>query len=247
MSTDWHLRLPTTEHYQWFKNLVDLHALTLQCVQAAEEESSTCNVNVTRGLTQEVAENLWMLDSLIETQLDDLLDDTHPSDLLGRLEHAVWANQALKLNHRIAKTTAAKREALESTLDQSSFQLGQLTGQKRWENSAFALRIPRSTPLQLRELLLAIHDSPFAGYPRCSGSSGFLIKRSTETELQIELQLCPHRQHYPEVKPSVDRLCRLHSQWMRGFIVGIHPNVGPNIQIEHWIRSPRCIQRWFYP
>src|SRR4051794_21413618 len=97
----WHLRAPNTEHYQWFENLVDLHGLTTLWIQ--EIQSERAPYLMTRGLSAEASENLWMLDSLSERKLESLLDDTSIHDLLCRLEHAVWAAQAWTLKHLLEK------------------------------------------------------------------------------------------------------------------------------------------------
>lgn len=227
----WHLRLPTTQHYQWFRNLVDLHELTLSWLK--EMQNDRPSHLLTRGLNPEVFENLWMLDSLSETPIEKLLDDTSPDDMLSRLEHTIWAAQAWTLTHLYSKTTPTNKGALESVLEQGSWKLGRACADKRWET------LTQKGNQELRDILLALHDSPFSAYPR---GESFLVKRAVSSEIQIELRACPHHTHHTEAKPVADRLCRLHAQWMRGFAYGLNSRVS----LEHVVQTPRCIQRWFF-
>src|ERR1700744_252004 len=103
----WHLRLPTTQQYQWFKNLVDLHELTREWLKEIQTDRPAHLL--TRGLSPEVSENLWMLDSLSQTEMERLLDDTSPDDTLSRLEHTVWAVQSWTLTHIYGRATPSNK------------------------------------------------------------------------------------------------------------------------------------------
>jgi hypothetical protein len=228
----WHLRLPTTEHHQWFKNLVDLHELTTSWLK--EVQTDRPSHFLTRGLSTEVTENLWMLDSLSNTPMEKLLDDTQPQDMLGRLEQTVWAFQSWTLTQLYGKTTpSSTRNALDSMLEQASWKLGRSCVEARWRELA------QTGNQDLRDILLALNDSPFSGYPK---GEGFLVRRAIAKEIQIELRCCPHQVQYQEVKPVADRLCRLHSHWMRGFAYALNNRVS----VEHLVQSPRCVQRWCF-
>jgi len=228
----WHLRLPSTEHYQWFKNLVDLHELTTDWLK--EVQTDRPSHYLTRGLSPEVTENLWMLESLSKTEMERLLDDTQLDDMLGRLEQTVWAFQSWTLTNLYGRTTpSSTRNALDSLLEQCSWKLGRACVETRWPDLALKGK------QDLRDILLALNDSPFAGYPQ---GDGFLVRRAIGSEIQIELRSCPHQIHYQEVKSVADRLCRLHSHWMRGFAYALNNRVS----VEHVVQSPRCIQRWFF-
>jgi hypothetical protein len=226
----WHLRLPTTEHYQWYKNLVDLHDMTSTWLK--ESDMNKPSYILTRGVESEVSENLWMLDFLFDNEIEKFLDDTSPVDLLRRLEHTIWAVQASTLIHLQSKSNL-NRDALDSLLEQASWKLGRKCGEKRWE------KLIRKGDQELRAILLALNDSPFSGYPH---QPGFLVRRAISTEIQIELRACPHQIQYAEIQPVADRLCRLHSQWMRGFAYSLNNRT----TVEHLVQSPRCAQRWFF-
>jgi hypothetical protein len=226
----WHLRLPTTEHFQWFKNLVTLHELTLAWLQELRLDPSL--EPYTRGLNPQVSENLWMLNQLSKKNMSDILDDTLPEDLLGRLEHCIWAVQASTLQILAGKNSENySNPQKENSLEQISWKFGIAAVEARWPE------LVRKGCKDLRDILLAMNDSPFAGYPR---GGGFLVRRAIQTEIQLELRACPHQSHYYEVKSVADHLCRLHAYWIRGFAHALNKKV----QIEHVVQSPRCLQRW---
>jgi hypothetical protein len=168
-----------------------------------------------------------MLKLLPESVLEDFLDDTHPEDVLRRLEHSIWAVQAIAL-------TQNQEKLPNPILEEIATHLGQANVSKRWKK---LINLPSK---DLRDILLAINDSPFAGYPH---GNGFLIRRALAHDIQIELRACPHQSHYHEIKPVADQLCRLHSSWIKGFIKGL----SPKLTVEHVIQSPRCTHRWYLP
>ncbi len=227
----WHLRTPTTEHFQWYRNLIDLNELTLEWQE--ELPHPLPSSFIPPGLSPEVSENRWMLDSLSQTPLESFLDDTSPQDVLYRLERMIWAMQASIVQQIEIQMTPKNGTKIDDAMNQRAWKLGKICAKTRWEN----LVVKKSH--DLRDILFALHDSPFAGYPH---RDGFLIRRALAQEVQIELKSCPHHIPYPEIKTSADRLCRLHSYWITGFA----HTLNPNIHIEHIIQSPRCVQRWFF-
>lgn len=226
----WHIRYPSTEHYQWFKNLVDLHELTTHWIK--EVQADRPSYLLTRGLSKEVSQNLWMLDSLSETPLEKLLDDTLPKEMLGRLEHTIWAVQSWTLSNLQERTTSSNRNSLDSLLEQVCWKLGKTSAETRWNQQCKKGNLP------LREVMLSFNDSPLSGYPH---SEGFLVRRAIQNEVQVELRFCPHQIPYPEVKAVADQLCHFHAQWMRGFAYALNHRTA----VEHVVHSPRCFQRWF--
>jgi len=233
----WHERTAGAKHHQWFSRLISLHELTQGWLRELQVERP--QHLITRGLQPQISQNLWMLDFLSRPGggtpgMDSLLDDTSPEDILGRLEHTVWSVQAWTLMSCIERAPADTRQALESILEQSSWKLGRKHGELAWPS------MPPHARQDLRALLLAL--SPF----QVSGSGGddFLLKRSVQSEVQIELKACPHRSRYLETAPIADVLCRLHAQWMRGFVYALNSRV----TVEHVVRKApsRCLQRWFY-
>src|SRR5689334_6044414 len=119
----WHLRLPNTEHYQWYKNLVELHELTESWLK--EVQSDRPSYLLTRGLGPEITENLWMLESISKIEMRQLTDDTQIEDTLGRLERTIWAVQAWTLNALVGRVNLlSTKDALNSLLEQISWKMG---------------------------------------------------------------------------------------------------------------------------
>ena len=228
----WHLRLPSTEHYQRFKNLVQIHQLTAEWLHEIRSHddptpplSHSLNPVISTNLPENLKENLWMLDSLANSDLESLLDDTSPSETLDRLEQTLWAVQSLTVS-----------TLNESSLEPISWKQGKECGESRWKALA------QQGNQDLRDILLALNDSPFSGYPQ---GNGFLVRRALPIEIQIELMTCPHQNPFLATRLVADRLCRLHAQWIKGFAQALHSQ----IQIEHFIPAAknnlRCHQRWF--
>jgi hypothetical protein len=244
----WHLRLPTNEHYQWFRNLVDLHAITvswrdeLKVTQAmtmitrgADGETRRAQLAVPESFNAE-------LDALAETPLETLLDDTWPQDLLGRLEQAVWATQSATLQGLLQKTEGASdRESLASRLEQICWKLGRKCAETRWPELA-----ARSEP-DLRAIVLALNDTPFTGYPL---RDGFLAKRMLRNEALLELRACPHQARHLEIaglKEVADPLCRYHAHWLRGYAYALNSKVSSDYTLGESKRNlrDRCLLRLY--
>jgi hypothetical protein len=230
----WHLRIPNSEHNQWYKNLVELHRMTVQWRLKTHTENLIPQIHARLG--RKVQESLWMLDSISDfnnpsNTFEHLLDDTAPEDVLGRLEQAVWAVQAVSL--RMIINQANSSEILE-ILKESARLLGRACVEARWKNITGKWKKKNQ---DIRDVLLALHDSPLSGYPH---KNGFLVKRATSQEIQIELLSCPHNVPYPEVQNLADTLCRLHAEWISGFNSGLNDQ----IQVEYILNLPRCLQYW---
>ncbi len=234
-STPWHERLATHSHYRRFEYLVELHRLTETWLRELQVQRPTHSLD--RGLSPEVAGNLWMLENPSERGLASLLDDTSAEDVLSRLERTIWATQAYTLGQLLERTPAKDRSALDSILEQSSWKLGRAFAEKRWTHLA------SETRENSRRLLLAFADTPFGA------ASSFLVLRATEQEAHIELHHCPHQSVFSEVKRIADELCTIHHHWVRGFAYGLHHK----LQVKHQMTtSPngetlqRCGQHWYF-
>jgi hypothetical protein len=231
----WHERVAGTKHYQWFARLVSLHELTQAWLGELRLERP--KHGLTRGVDTRVSQSLWMLDTLASPDpalLDRLLDDTIPEDILGRLEHTVWSVQAWTLQNCVEKATGEAKRALESILEQTSWKLGRKFCESTWP------ALPASAQGDLRALLLAL--SPYTGM----GGDPFLLRRAVDGEVEVELKSCPHESRYSEVIPMADLLCRLHAQWMRGFVYALNNRVALEHSVRHGDRGRRCTQRWFF-
>ena len=259
----WHLRIPITEHHQWFRNLVDLHRLTeawrqatlpkqeTQLKKEVHAKNATHPKNATENLTagisaqlgRKVKESLWMLDHLLDRNIEQFMDDTLPEDMLGRLDHAVWAVQAGTLTAISAAIESP--EIMESppsptvvvqALEQTSWNLGRACAEERWRP------LLRRGDQDLRGVVLALQDTPFSGYPR---GDGFLVKRAIRTEIEIELHSCPHHSPYAEVNSVADHLCHFHAHWMRGFASSLNRKIEVELYPRPRLGQHRCLQRWY--
>lgn len=231
----WHLRRLSAGHYQWLRNLADQHALTTSWLSELQIERPAHTL--TRGLTGDLADDLWGLSSLSAEQAESLLDDTAPEDVLGRLEQAVWSAQAETLRslyERVSGQGAGagqERLVLESVLDHTAWKAGKLCGERRWPAFDPALGA------DMRQILLALADSPF-----CGGlplRDAFLVERAIDGELTLELRGCPHQREGVQL---ADALCHIHGHWMRGFAYALNHR----ISIETGRRGSRCRQRWSF-
>lgn len=241
----WHLRRPSTEDYQWFRNLVDLHMLTAEWLGSLKMEREATPHQLRRVLSPSVQESLWMLEKLtqssIPNDLESLLDDSKPAEMLSRLEYTVWAVQAWTVMNILDKTPREERSAMRNVLEQSSWKSGRACAKRRWPE------FPDGYRSDLRGILAAFRSSPFSGYPR---HSTFLVKRATGSELQLELLGCPHQSRYLEVQAVADDLCHLQTHWMRGFAYALNPTVMldylPVQRSQFRARSGnrRCLQSW---
>ncbi len=243
----WNVRRPSTQHYQRYRNLLDLHALTQQWLKDLNVERAPHLLK--RGVGSEVHETLWMLENLAEAAtspnestgassadtgrgLSDILDDTTPDDVLGRLERTVYAVQAWTLAGILDRTPKEERRAILNQLEQSSWNAGRTCAQSRWPHLE-----PHSRS-DLRGILCAFNDSPLAGAPERT----FLIRRAVSDELILELRACPHCLPYPEVQPSAPHLCNMHAFWIRGFAYSLNTRI--SIEYTPQTENVRCALRW---
>jgi hypothetical protein len=227
----WHLRRVTAKHEHWFRGLVDWHELTRAWVGELAPSENPRSLYVSRGFDHRVSENLWMLESLADARLEALLDDTYPEDTLARLERTVWAAQAYTLMTLLERSREEDQPAVYSKLESVSWKQGIACAGRRWPHG-----IGGGAP-DLRTLWLALGASPFV--PSTLEES-FLVRRVVRAEARLELRRCPHRQPYEEVRPVADLLCRLHAQFLRGFLYALCPPVA----VESEIAEPRCRQDW---
>lgn len=236
----WHVRSPTTEHYQWFRNLGDLHALTVSWMKELHpDESPDAAFKLTRVQTPGLEQMLERLNAFtheqIQPSLDELLGERTPNELLKELEKIVCSIQAWTLSNILEKTDEAELEPLANLLERSSFEAGRRACEQRWKS------LPETQTSDIRSILTLCRDSPFAGFPHLDA---FLIQRATEREMRVELLQCPHQSPYWEVRECADDLCALQVHWIRGFTYGL--NTRTLIEHDMGSESKRCIQRWSF-
>lgn len=236
--TPWHLRKPDHEHYRVFRNLVEIHAITQGWLSTIEKDQKRHTYLMPRVQTQNIDENLWMLEKLSSTytpeDLDRLLDDQTPDELLGKLEKTIWIVHAWTLTELKKQTSAEEQSALGNLLEQSSWKSGRDCAQNRWKS---LVEKPRES---LQSLIHCFMDSPMHLHAE---RSPFLIRRATDSEVTLELLSCPHQSLFPEVRAQAVDLCALHTHWMRGFVYTLntqavadyHPSTGEKIN---------CVLNW---
>lgn len=213
----WSLRRPSHEHYRWFNNLLDLHWLTREWIKDLSLRENDPSHHLKRAITSGLGETYAVLEKITETsvppELDLILDEMLPEELLQRLEHLIWVIQSWSVHNILSHTSKDERTAVFHALQQTAWTVGRQCADRRWKNLEPAARE------DLRALSSILQDSPLA---KASRSHGFLVVRSTEEELILQLLQCPHRSKYYEVRPVADELCELHFHWIRGFTYGIH-------------------------
>lgn len=207
----WHERRFTHEQERKFKQLTHLHEITLEWVQ-------TLQLDVT----------------LEPLNLNRLLDDTSPEDVLKRLELEVWNIQVSTLDVLLKGTPSSEKSSLENILEQATWRLGRRTSELHPKEFS---EMHRS---DLRFLIWTTLESPF--FPE--GPNGFLIKRSLKNEVSIELRSCPHQKKNSAIREVADPLCKIHSQWLRGFIYGYNPRIAMQWTLGNPDEEKRCEHRW---
>ncbi len=233
----WNLRQATTHHFLSFQNLLDFHDLTSSWLKELNIERAPHLLS--RGISHHYPESVAMLELLASRELGAFLDDTAPEDILGRLENIVWIVQAWTLKSILERSGDQPQDnatsTLESVLEQTSWKEGRRIGEQRWSN-----RTHRGES-DLRPLRSALADSPFRGNTfNRPVEDLFILKRALRHEVSLELCACPHRVSVPEVQSVEDLLCRLHGQWMRGFLYALNNQ----IHVKTEFARPRCTQTW---
>jgi hypothetical protein len=232
----WHEPRPTSEHYLWFNQLVELHSLTRQWLTDLEIETPPAPHQLKRIASPKVHEKFARLETMMDQaetfDLVRLVDETDPHEFLTRLENTVWVVQGWTLRSLLDRIEKKEEAALINLLQQSSFKCGREVAERRWRG------VDTTLGTDFRACLSALFDSPFAGYPR---HRSFLIKRSVPDDVQIELLHCPHRMKQVEVVQVADTLCSLHSHWIRGFVYALNSKI---MVEEARDQGPLCCLRW---
>ena len=229
----WHSRFPTSEHFQWFKNLIEFHRLTLNWVTQLHPSPPPLGCFLLTREQHRLKKYHWTLDQLFEKDLDSLLEGDRPEEFLDMLESLLWRIQAHSVSVLYQVESPESSCSLEEAIEKISWHLGAQCAQKRWLNFSFT-----QSP-QLPEVLLALKDSPFSNFPL---NNGFLTKRALPNEMELELRSCPHL-HLAlsnEVKTTTDLLCGFHFKWISGFVFELNAK----IQITQSPHPIRCRQHW---
>jgi hypothetical protein len=233
----WDTREIDYEHYRRFDQLLELHKLTQAWIgELNSVGKDRASHALDRGLSRELTDRLFMLDSLGRGGLSALVDDTSTTDVLIRLERTAWSLQAYTLAKLEERTQDPESSAsLRSVLEQTSWKLGRDYANKRWPELRDATR------RNISQLILTLNDTPFGNGP--THSTHLLPIRVTEQEACFEMLQCPHQQAFNEVSAVADALCNLHSHWLKGFAYGLNPA----ITVDATLRTNgegRCRHRW---
>lgn len=228
----WHLRHPLHSHYRRYERLKDLHQMTEAWI--VEVQTHRPAHALPRGLSNEIAKDLWMLNTPSDNTLDSLIDDSTPDEVLLRLERTIIAVQAYTLNELIDRSKQPEdRAILDSVLEQRSWKLGKDSAEKKWAS------ITKESSEDVGKMMLAFQESSWFG------PTAFLNQRMTRAESSHELLGCPHRSSFNEVQGVVNELCDAYSHWARGFAYGLNPQIKVDTQRD--ISNPkkvRCTQYW---
>ena len=208
----WHKRQASAGHFETYKNLMDIHAMTVDWLRELKIERPSHSLSPAVG--DQVKSQIQGIEHAVNVAfraqenigLDDLLDDTDPSDLLLRLKQGIFTLQAWTLR----SCNLADELTL---LEQSSWRAGRECAQKRWPSHQDR---QKSTQSETIFGLAALFQSSPIGDSR--EAPPFLNLRMTETEAILEWLRCPHQSELIEVKLVSDPLCRLQSHWIRGFL-----------------------------
>ena len=217
----WHQRKALLKHHRWFRNLLDFHDITRAWVTAGELDLAS---------NPFLSEDLKLLESISDVRLEMLLDDTSTEDLLGRLEHSVWAVQGW--TYQMLKDPA--QPSLMKILEQTTFIRGKAVAEQRWS------RIGKPLRKDLRAIFLTLVDSPMS---LSLGEDAFLLKRGLADDVEFEFRACPHAIHFAGEVAGASDLCALHSTWIQGYVLGMNGNA----QIEYIPRTHegmRCTHHW---
>ncbi len=238
----WHIRKPNYEHYRWFTDLMDLHAMTTSWFRDLNIDQNSQNHQMKRVLAPEMKDNLQILSSLtkssVPSDFEGYLDDAYPEEFLDRLEQTIWIVQAWSLRSILEKTPKSEIDALRNILEKSSWKSGRQCLQERWQELA------KKGETDIRILVAVFRDSPFSGYPK---HNPFLIRRAVTNELSVFLLNCPHQKPYLEVQSVADELCQLHHHWMHGFTYGVNTQIACEYHAKKKDdKNSLCSQRWYY-
>src|SRR5690606_27633027 len=227
---------------QLFANLLDLHAMTKAWLKELNLDQPPTPHHLKRVLSPGIRDSFWKLEtvsrSAVPREIEMILGEGNPDDVLSKLGYTVRAIQAWTLRSILEQTPSEEASALKNLLEHTSWKAGRECGSRRWQRTA---EEPRQ---DLRGILAALQDSPLSGYPR---NSTFLVIRALPQNARVELLDCPHQSRYVEVQPVVDELCALQTFWMRGFAYSLNSRVLIDYRpVTSEEREKRCTLHWHF-
>ncbi len=232
----WIERRAFVHHEQWYQRLIGLHQLTLHWLQESKIDRPAHFLDRTPAgvLSEGMKEMVGLLEgfAIAEGQgqkLPDLLDDTAPEDLLGRMENLIFVVQAATVAGFL------ERPEMRNVLEQAAWRCGRQYAQKVWQGVETLNRD------DLLRVVMAHSQSPL--FPRVP-KDPFVVQRASSGEVRLELRSCPHQSPYAEVKAAADLLCPMHHQWTRGFAYELNARIEVEAGVTSGPPPSRCTQRW---
>lgn len=232
----WIERRAFVHHEQWYNRLIGLHELTLSWLKELRIDRPAHFLN--RIPAGALSEGMREMAGLLEgfavggsqgQFLTDLLDDTSPDDLLGRMERLIFVVQSATVGGIL------ERAEMKNVLEQAAWRCGRQYAQGLWQG------VDTLDRGDLRQVVLAYSRS--CVFPRVP-QDPILLQRSFAHEVKLELRSCPHQSPYAEVQAAAHLLCPMHHQWTRGFAYELNAR----IEVDHGVTSgplpSRCTQRW---
>tara|TARA_Y100000590_G_scaffold461972_1_gene624907 strand:+ start:3372 stop:4160 length:789 start_codon:yes stop_codon:yes gene_type:complete len=216
----WNQRRGSHYHYQWYRNLLELHTLTNRWLEALHIDPKGRAHQIKRVTAPQLHDMIEILEHItlrsVKPDLKIFLNDKDPSELLAQLDHTVWIIQSWTYMNLLERTPQKEKDAVRNILEQASWKAGRQSAHDLWGEADDELK------KNLRGILLTFQEGPLSGAPK---KKGYLIKRVIENELQLELLHCPHQIPYYEVRPVADELCDLHCHWTRGFAYALNTQI----------------------
>lgn len=231
-SFPWQERTALLKQHQRYENLLEFHTITQSwlsplAISKTRRKNQDFHTLLNRPLVNSTGIDFPSLDSL--------LDDTSPEELLDRLEQSVWEVHLEQVQVRLSSTT--ENSGLQ-TLLKSFFDSGAQFAARRWN----VLKEGNPSRQDLRALLFLATNSPLSSR---GGEQNFLIRKNLSHEIEFELLACPHLSHFCKKSDSLDSLCALHSEWMRGFLQTMNPRAEFHYTALNRSQSAgKCRQRW---
>lgn len=218
----WMDRTPKHEHYQNFRNLADLHRMTLSWVESVAQGSLNLPDHLLRVSSPGIRQTLEQLSVLSQEALpitfEEILKEWDPEELIPTFDRIVKSLQAWVLQGLLDRTPTNEHESLMGVLENTSFDSGQKLAETRWK----AL-LEKNPTFTLKEAYQAWLESPLGLPP---GKQNLLLMRRQATdEIRVESFLLPLHSPYWEIKPIAKELTRLHLQWIRGFLYRLNSQI----------------------
>ena len=243
--TPWNVRHPNPAEHQAWRNCLQLHDLTLAWLTDLGLDPREFHKALEKGMSPILAPVFRALEL---RDFESVLISDQPLEALDRVHHVAWSLHAWSLKRILTKSETPKFESeraiLLNQLEQTSWKAGRAAFAERW-SGLHSPRLETGPARPVETALLALIDTFLTGISVAQDlrPDPFLIRRSLPDTVELELLRCPHTLPALEAESVKDELCRLHSEWMRGFIYAANPKVVMETA-RKLPESGRCRQVW---